>query len=121
MTRCCALRLRCMTVFCSATPGTAWLPRSPRRGRRSPAAVAAQRALALPVRMGVAIGEAELRDGDYFGTVLNRAARVMAAGHGGQILVADSTAGLLRGVDFMDLGPRRVRDPANPVGGFKSV
>ena len=57
------------------------------------AAVAAQRVLQLPVRMGVATGEAELRDGDYFGTVLNRAARLMAAGHGGQILVADSTAG----------------------------
>jgi class 3 adenylate cyclase len=52
------------------------------------AAVAAQRALELPVRMGIATGEAELRDGDYFGTVLNRAARVMAAGHGGQILLA---------------------------------
>jgi class 3 adenylate cyclase len=47
------------------------------------AAVAAQRALELPVRMGIATGEAGLRDGDYFGTVLNRAARVMAAGHGG--------------------------------------
>ena len=34
------------------------------------AAVAAQRALELPVRMGLATGEAELRDGDYFGTVL---------------------------------------------------
>ena len=59
------------------------------------AAVDAQRELELPVRMGLATGEAELRDNDYFGTVLNRAARVMAAGHGGQILVADSTAGLL--------------------------
>ena len=47
------------------------------------AAVAAQRALELPVRMGIATGEAELREGDYFGAVLNRAARVMAAGHGG--------------------------------------
>ena len=53
------------------------------------AAVAAQRALELPVRMGIATGEAERRDADYFGTVLNRAARVMTAGHGGQILVAD--------------------------------
>src|SRR4029079_16873431 len=44
------------------------------------AAVAAQRVLDLPVRMGIATGEAELRDGDYFGTVLNRTARVMAAG-----------------------------------------
>jgi class 3 adenylate cyclase len=38
------------------------------------AAVAAQRALELPVRMGIATGESELRDGDYFGTVLNRGA-----------------------------------------------
>jgi class 3 adenylate cyclase len=71
------------------------------------AAVAAQRVLELPVRMGLATGEAELRDRDYFGAVLNRAARVMAAGHGGQILVADSTAGLLSGVDLVDLGRGR--------------
>ena len=56
------------------------------------AAVAAQRALELPVRMGLATGEAELRGGDYFGAVLNRAARVMAAGHGGQVLLAESSA-----------------------------
>jgi hypothetical protein len=83
------------------------------------AAIAAQRALELPVRMGLATGEAELRDGDYFGTVLNRAARVMAAGHGGQILVADSTAGLLSGVDLQDLGPRRLRDLPNPITVFQ--
>jgi predicted ATPase len=83
------------------------------------AAVAAQRALELPVRMGLATGEAELRDGDYFGAVLNRAARVMAAGHGGQILLADSTAGLLGGVDLADLGPRRLRDLPTAVGVFQ--
>ena len=59
------------------------------------AAIEAQRQLELPVRMGIATGEAELRGGDYFGTVLNRAARVMAAGHGGQILLDGATAGLL--------------------------
>ena len=83
------------------------------------AAVAAQRELGLPVRMGLATGEAELRDGDYFGAVLNRAARVMAAGHGGQILVAESTAGLLGGVDLLNLGPRRLRDVPMPVGVFQ--
>jgi predicted ATPase/class 3 adenylate cyclase len=83
------------------------------------AAVAAQRAVELPVRMGIATGEAELRDGDYFGTVLNRAARVMAAGHGGQILLAESTAGLLSGVELVDLGPRRLRDLPTPVGVFQ--
>ena len=83
------------------------------------AAVAAQRALELPVRMGIATGEAELRGADYFGAVLNRAARVMAAGHGGQILMADSTAGLLSGVDLVDLGPRRLRDLPTAVGLFQ--
>jgi predicted ATPase len=83
------------------------------------AAVAAQRELELPVRMGIATGEAELREGDYFGAVLNRAARVMAAGHGGQILLADSTAGLLSGVDLVDLGPRQLRDLPTAVGLFQ--
>ena len=83
------------------------------------AAIAAQRALELPVRMGIATGEAELRDGEYFGTVLNRTARVMAAGHGGQILLDGATAGLLSGVDLVDLGPRRLRDIARPVELFQ--
>ena len=83
------------------------------------AAVAAQRALELPVRMGLATGEAELREGDYFGAVLNRAARVMAAGHGRQILLAESTAVLLGGIDLVDLGPRRLRDLPTPVGVFQ--
>ena len=83
------------------------------------AAVATQRELDLPVRMGIATGEAELREGDYFGAVLNRAARVMAAGHGGQILLAESTAVLLTGVDLVDLGPRRLRDLPAPVQVFQ--
>ncbi len=83
------------------------------------AAIDAQRELQLPVRMGLATGEAELRGADYFGAVLNRAARVMAAGHGGQILLAESTAGLLSGVDLIDLGPRRLRDVPTPVQVFQ--
>ncbi|MDT5237419.1 MAG: hypothetical protein QOF47_3406, partial [Mycobacterium sp.] len=83
------------------------------------AAVAAQRALELPVRMGIATGEAELRGGDYFGTVLNRTARVMAAGHGGQILLDGATTGLLTGVELAELGSRRLRDIARPVELFQ--
>ena len=74
------------------------------------AAVQAQRLLELPVRMGIATGEVQERDGDYFGPVLNRAARVMDAGHGGQILVSWVAAGLAAGVDFVDLGEHRLRD-----------
>ena len=83
------------------------------------AEVAAQRALELPVRMGLATGEAELREGDYFGAVLNRAARVMASGHGGQILLDGTTAGLCSSIDLMALGPRRLRDIAKPVEMFQ--
>jgi hypothetical protein len=64
--------------------------------------------------MGIATGEAELREGEYFGAVLNRAARLMAAGHGGQILLAESAAGLLSGVDLRDLGTHPLRDLPRP-------
>ncbi len=83
------------------------------------AAIAAQRLLALPVRMGIATGEAEQRGDDYFGPALNRAARVMAAGHGGQILVAASTGGLIDGLNLMDLGERRLRDLSEPLSIFQ--
>ncbi|MCW2553075.1 MAG: putative ATPase [Mycobacterium sp.] len=79
------------------------------------AAVAAQRAVELPVRMGIATGEAERRGDDYLGPVLNRAARVMSAGHGGQILLDGQTAGLLSYADLLPLGRNRLRDIARPV------
>jgi class 3 adenylate cyclase len=74
------------------------------------AALGAQQMLGLPVRMGLATGEAECRGEDYFGPVLIRAARVMAAGHGGQILVAASTASVVSGVDLIDRGEHRLRE-----------
>lgn len=80
-----------------------------------------QQVLELPVRMGISTGEAELRGADYFGSALNRAARVMAAGHGGQILLDGLTAGLLHGVDLLDLGLRRLRDITDPVKVFQSA
>jgi class 3 adenylate cyclase len=83
------------------------------------AAVAAQRELELPVRMGLATGEAELREGDYFGPVLNCAARVMAAGHGGQVLLDGTTAGLCSSIDLLALGARQLRDIGKPVEVFQ--
>ncbi len=88
-------------------------PFSSRCGSRS----AAHAGIARPD--GIATGEAELRDGDYFGTVLNRTARIMAAGHGGQILLDGATAELLTGVALVDLGPRRLRDIAKMVNLFQ--
>jgi predicted ATPase len=59
--------------------------------------------------MGIATGVVEQRGDDYVGTVLNRTARVMAVGHGGQIVVAASTAGLVEGEVLVDLGEHRLR------------
>jgi len=69
---------------------------------------------ALSVRVGIHSGEAEFRDGDYFGTAVNRAARIAAAAHGGQILCSSATAELTRDepiepLRLMDLGLHRVR------------
>jgi predicted ATPase/class 3 adenylate cyclase len=90
---------------------------SPRRA--IDAAIAAQRQLTIPVRMGIATGEASETDGDYFGPVLNRVARVMDAAHGGQVLVAASTAALVDGVDLVDLGEHRLRALAAPTQLFQ--
>ncbi len=77
------------------------------------AAIEAQHALSLPVRMGIATGDAEQRDRDYFGLSLSRAARVMDAAHGGQILVHNSTASVienLKNIQLVDCGEHRLRD-----------
>src|SRR5262245_47836871 len=69
----------------------------------------------LLVRMGLHTGRSEERDGDYFGTAVNRASRLMSVGHGGQVLLSGVTADLLRdglrdGVGLRDLGEHRLRD-----------
>ena len=78
----------------------------------------------LLVRMGLNTGEAELREGDYYGQSVNRAARIMAAAHGGQVLVSQTTARLLEdslppAVTLVDLGEHRLRDLARPEHVFQ--
>jgi predicted ATPase/class 3 adenylate cyclase len=73
--------------------------------------------IGLRVRMGIHTGTADERDGDYFGPAVNRAARVMAAGHGGQVLVSLATEELARdrlgtGVGLLDLGEHELADLA---------
>jgi hypothetical protein len=61
--------------------------------------------------MGIHTGEVEARDGDYVGTAVNRAARLMDIGHGGQVLCSSATAELLGDdVVLVDLGEHRLRD-----------
>jgi predicted ATPase/class 3 adenylate cyclase len=68
----------------------------------------------LRVRMGLHTGVAEQRGDDYFGPTLNRAARLMAVAHGGQVVCSHATADLARDVlaevEFLDLGEHRLRD-----------
>ncbi|HET9589240.1 MAG TPA: adenylate/guanylate cyclase domain-containing protein, partial [Anaerolineales bacterium] len=71
--------------------------------------------LRLKVRMGLHTGEAELRGGDYYGQALNRAARIMSAAYGGQILLSGITAELIRdhlpeNMTLFDLGEHRLKD-----------
>ena len=97
------------------------------------AALAAQRALTteqwptrrpIRVRMSLHTGVCEERDNDYFGPVVNRAARLEAAAHGGQVLVSGAAAELLSetlpyGVGLRDLGPHRLKDLGRPERVFQ--
>jgi predicted ATPase/class 3 adenylate cyclase len=78
------------------------------------AAVDGQKALAdhvLRVRMGVHTGEAVVRGGDYVGHDVHKAKRICDAGHGGQILLSETTADLVRTTTpVADLGPHRLKD-----------
>jgi predicted ATPase/class 3 adenylate cyclase len=78
----------------------------------------------LRVRMGLHTGVAELRDGDYYGSVLNRAARLMSVAHGGQVVVSQVTEQLVRDaippeITFVDLGDHRLRDLTAPLRVFQ--
>lgn len=66
------------------------------------------------MRIGLHVGEAEERDGDYFGPTVNMAARVMAAGHGGQVL-AIATFAAAAGVEGVDIGRYRLAGFPEPV------
>ncbi|HSQ82297.1 MAG TPA: tetratricopeptide repeat protein [Casimicrobiaceae bacterium] len=75
--------------------------------------------LQLRARCGLHAGISERRDNDYFGTVVNRAARIMGSAHGGQVLLSDAVATLVgehhpAGFALRDLGRVRLRDLASP-------
>ena len=74
---------------------------------------AALEGLPLSVRFGVHTGVAVLRAGDYIGIDVHRAARISAAGHGGQVLVSAATRALVAG-DWVDLGEHLLSDLAAP-------
>jgi len=80
------------------------------------AAMDAQRALAdgpVKVRMGIHTGEPQVTAEGYAGADVHRAARIAAAGHGGQVLLSQAARALVD-VDARDLGPHRLRDLSAP-------
>jgi predicted ATPase/class 3 adenylate cyclase len=82
--------------------------------------------VALRVRCGLHAGVGERRDNDFFGSAVNRAARIMSAAHGGQVLLSQAAATLIAdrlpaGVALRDLGAVRLRDLASPERVFQVV
>src|SRR3954451_4557667 len=75
----------------------------------------------IKVPMGLHTGQASAHDGRYTGLAVHRAARIGAAGHGGQILVSQATQTLLEDEEedlhifLRDLGERRLKDLDRPV------
>ncbi|HEY0416544.1 MAG TPA: tetratricopeptide repeat protein [Gaiellaceae bacterium] len=84
-------------------------------GQRALVGVAWPEGAAVQVRMGVHTGQPLAVDGNYVGMDVHRAARVMAAAHGGQVLVSETTALLLDGVALRDLGLHRLKDLLEPI------
>jgi predicted ATPase/class 3 adenylate cyclase len=88
------------------------------------AAIALQQALATAawgdgprptVRVAIDSGPAWQRDGDYFGPTLNRTARILAVGWGGQVLATASSLGQAPAAETVDLGQHRLRDLGEPI------
>ncbi|MBI3970659.1 MAG: AAA family ATPase [Chloroflexi bacterium] len=78
------------------------------------------------MRIALHSGAAQERDGDYFGPALNRVARLLAIGHGGQTLLTLPTEELVRdnlseGASLRDLGERRLKDLIRPERVFQLV
>ncbi|MGB3716799.1 MAG: adenylate/guanylate cyclase domain-containing protein [Candidatus Promineifilaceae bacterium] len=82
--------------------------------------------LQISVRMALHTGAAEERDRDYLGPPLNHVARLLSAGHGGQILLSLTTAELVhdllpKGVTLRDLGEHRLKDISRPEHIFQLI
>ncbi|MCI0895120.1 MAG: adenylate/guanylate cyclase domain-containing protein, partial [Chloroflexi bacterium] len=82
--------------------------------------------IAINVRMALHTGESELREHDYYGTTVNRCARLRAIAHGGQVLVSQATAQLVQdmlpeGVFLRDMGSHRLKDLQRPEQVFQLI
>ena len=98
-------------VFSSAAKAVA----AASEAQRTLAAADWQRGVDLRVRMGIHTGEPLPVPPKYVGLDVHRASRVMAAAHGKQVLVSETTAALIEGVPLRDLGAHRLKDLLEPI------
>ena len=119
--------------FVFNTVGDAFCAAFPTAGPALEAALASQLALTaepwgtevpLRVRLALHTGSAEERDGDYYGPTLSRVARLLAAAHGGQVLISAATQELARDqlpadASLRDLGEASLKDLARPERVFQ--
>jgi predicted ATPase len=96
------------------TQGDAFFVAFPTAPGALEAAREAQDELELPVRMGLHTGTPLLVEEGYVGADVHRAARIAAAGHGGQVLVSTATAALVAATGLRDLGEHRLKDLSAP-------
>lgn len=80
----------------------------------------------LRMRVGLHSGEADLRNGDFYGAAVNRCARLRSEAHGGQILMSQTTYWLMRdelppGVSLRDLGEHSLKDLERPEHIYQPV
>ena len=106
-------------AFCAAFPSAPDAISAALDAQRAISAESWDEATVIKVRMGLHSGAAEVRDNDYFGPTLNRVARLMSAGHGGQTLLSAMTrelvqASLPEDVALRDMGERGLKDLIRP-------
>src|SRR6266540_4375089 len=89
-------------------------PSAPGAVRAAAQAVEKLSAGPIRVRIGIHTGTPQVVEDGYVGVDVVRAARIAAAGHGGQVLVSESTAALLGSVELRDLGEHRLKDLTQP-------
>ncbi|MEA2685893.1 MAG: hypothetical protein QOE93_1088, partial [Actinomycetota bacterium] len=111
-------------AFCATFQGAAAGLAAAVRIQRSLAAESWPEMLSIRVRMSLHSGECEERGGDYFGPVVNRAARLEAVAHGGQLVISGVTAELVRGqlppdLSLRDMGEHRLKDLGRPERVFQ--
>lgn len=112
-------------AFCAAFPTAFEALRAAILAQRSLIHEPWESGLQLKVRMALHIGDTEYRNGDYFGPTLNRVARMLSVGHGGQVLISEifreGLTEMPSSVMLVDLGKHPLKDINEPIAIWQVV